>query len=68
MLHPGLRRLGNPIGAYFGRLRQLTLANSHHPNHTVQTRALHRYLRWRNAHARWGGRPLVVLRGHTLMP
>ncbi|CAM5674942.1 hypothetical protein SHIRM173S_12262 [Streptomyces hirsutus] len=29
-----------------------TLANSNYPNHVVQTRALHRYLRWRNANAR----------------
>ncbi|MEE1797587.1 helix-turn-helix domain-containing protein [Streptomyces sp. JV176] len=29
-----------------------TLANSHHPNHAVQTRALHAYLRWRNKNAR----------------
>ncbi|MGW3626717.1 IS630 family transposase [Streptomyces sp. NPDC000880] len=42
----------NPIEAHFGPLRQFTLANSSHPNHTVQTRELHRYLRWRNAHAR----------------
>ncbi|CAM5273032.1 hypothetical protein GCM10010329_79060 [Streptomyces spiroverticillatus] len=42
----------NPIEAYFGPLRQFTLANSHHPNHTVQTWALHRYLRWRNTHTR----------------
>ncbi|MGW2372926.1 IS630 family transposase [Kitasatospora sp. NPDC001683] len=42
----------NPIEAHFGALRQFTLANSNHPNHTVQTRALHRYLRWRNANAR----------------
>ncbi|WP_457031065.1 IS630 family transposase [Kitasatospora sp. P5_F3] len=42
----------NPIEAHFGPLRQFTLANSHHPNHTVQTRALHRYLRWRNRNAR----------------
>ncbi len=42
----------NPIEAHFGPLRQFTLANSHHPNHTVQTRALHAYLRWRNANAR----------------
>lgn len=64
----------NPIEAHFGPLRQFTLANSHHPNHTVQTRALHAYLRWRNRNARhadilaaqrreragirWGGRPL----------
>ncbi|MFD0622880.1 IS630 family transposase [Streptomyces sanglieri] len=42
----------NPIEAHFGPLRQFTLANSNHSNHTVQTRALHRYLRWRNANAR----------------
>ncbi|WP_308378109.1 IS630 family transposase [Streptomyces sp. ISL-98] len=42
----------NPIEAHFGPLRQFTLANSNHPNHPVQTRELHRYLRWRNANAR----------------
>ncbi|MFD3553519.1 IS630 family transposase [Streptomyces goshikiensis] len=42
----------NPIEAHFGPLRQFTLANSNHPNHTVQTRALHAYLRWRNANTR----------------
>lgn len=42
----------NPIEAHFGPLRQFTLANSHHPSHTVQTRALHAYLRWRNQNAR----------------
>jgi hypothetical protein len=42
----------NPIEAQFGPLRQFTLANSHHPNHTVQTRELQRYLRWRNANTR----------------
>ncbi|MGI5379334.1 IS630 family transposase [Streptomyces sp. CA-251387] len=42
----------NPIEAHFGPLRQFTIANSHHPNHTFQTRALHSYLRWRNANAR----------------
>ena len=42
----------NPIEAHFGPLRQFTLANSNHPNHTDQTRALHRYLRWRNANTR----------------
>ncbi|MET7529896.1 MULTISPECIES: IS630 family transposase [Streptomyces] len=42
----------NPIEAHFGPLRQFTLANSNHPNHTVQTRELHRFLRWRNANAR----------------
>ncbi|MER7930736.1 IS630 family transposase [Streptomyces sp. NPDC096057] len=42
----------NPIEAHFGPLRQFTIANSHHSNHTVQTRALHAYLRWRDANAR----------------
>ncbi|SFL16170.1 IS630 family transposase [Streptomyces pini] len=42
----------NPIEAHFGPLRQFTIANSNYPNHTVQTRALHAYLRWRNANAR----------------
>ncbi|MFB9682508.1 hypothetical protein ACFFRH_44225, partial [Streptosporangium vulgare] len=43
---------GLPDEAHFGPLRQFTIANSNHPNHTVQTRALHAYLRWRNADAR----------------
>lgn len=42
----------NPIEAHFGPLRQFTIADSHHPNHIVQTRALHAYLRWRNANTR----------------
>lgn len=42
----------NPIEAHFGPLRQFTIANSHYPNHTVQTRALQAYLRWRNVNAR----------------
>nr|WP_262851026.1 IS630 family transposase [Sphaerisporangium corydalis] len=42
----------NPIEAHFGPLRQFTIAGSDHPNHTVQTQALHAYLRWRNANAR----------------
>lgn len=41
-----------PIEARFAPLRQFTIANSRHPNHTVQTRALHAYLRWHNANAR----------------
>jgi hypothetical protein len=43
--------------AHFGPLRRFTLANSNHPGHTVQTRALHRYLHWRNQNAR---RPEVL--------
>ncbi|WP_328908071.1 IS630 family transposase [Streptomyces sp. NBC_00234] len=42
----------NPIEAHFGPLRQFTVANSNHRNQTVQTRALHAYLRWRNANSR----------------
>ncbi|MFJ4753675.1 IS630 family transposase [Streptomyces sp. NPDC088763] len=42
----------NPIEAHFGPLRQFTLANSHHRSYPAQTRALHRYLRWRNVNAR----------------
>jgi hypothetical protein len=42
----------NPIEAHFGPLRRFTVANSNHPDHTAQTRALHAYLRWRNANAR----------------
>ena len=42
----------NPIEAHFGPLRDFVLNNSNHPNHVVLTRALHAYLRWRNANAR----------------
>jgi hypothetical protein len=42
----------NPIEAHSGPLRQFTMANSNHPNHTAQTRRLQAYLRWRNVHAR----------------
>ena len=42
----------NPIEVHFGPLRQFTVANSNFRNHTVQTRALHAYLRWRNKDAR----------------
>ncbi len=42
----------NPIEAHFGPLRTFVVASSDHPNHTVLTRQLHSYLRWRNANAR----------------
>lgn len=42
----------NPIEAHFGPLREFVLNNSDHPNHTMLTRRLHAYLRWRNANAR----------------
>jgi RNA-directed DNA polymerase len=45
-------RLGLPDEAQFGPLRTFAMGNSNHPNHTVQTRKLQAYLRWRNTHAR----------------
>jgi transposase len=42
----------NPIEAHFGPLRTFVVAGSNHPNHPVLARALHDYLRWRNANAR----------------
>jgi transposase len=41
----------NPIECHFGPLRDFVLNNSDHPNHTVLTKRLHAYLRWRNEHA-----------------
>jgi transposase len=42
----------NPIEAHFGPLRTFVVAGSNHPNHTVATRAMQAYLRWRNANTR----------------
>jgi transposase len=42
----------NPIDAHFGPLRTFVVAGSDYPNHTTATRALHAYLRWRNANTR----------------
>jgi transposase len=42
----------NPIEAHFGPLRTFVIAGSHHAKHTMLARALHAYLRWRNANAR----------------
>jgi transposase len=42
----------NPIEVHFGPLRSFVIAGSNHANHVVLTRALHKHLRWRNAHAR----------------
>ena len=57
MFHPTNASWANLIEAHFGSLRQFTLANSQHPNHTAKTRALHAYLRWRNANARHPATP-----------
>lgn len=43
--HSDLRLVGQPDRSPFRPLRQFTIANSHHRNHSVQTRALHAYLR-----------------------
>ncbi|MFC7717258.1 IS630 family transposase [Nonomuraea recticatena] len=51
-LTPTYASWANPIEAQFGPLRTFVISNSHHPNHTVQTRRLQAYLRWRNANAR----------------
>ena len=46
-------RAAGPDGApVYVILDNLSAHNGHHPNHTVQTRALFAYLRWRNANAR----------------
>jgi transposase len=42
----------NPIEAHFGPLRTFVVAGSNHPNHPAAIRALHKYLRWRNANTR----------------
>jgi transposase InsO family protein len=42
----------NPIECHFGPLREFVLNNSDHVNHTVLTRRIHSYLRWRNENAR----------------
>ncbi|GGS24110.1 hypothetical protein GCM10010269_73570 [Streptomyces humidus] len=49
---PAYASWANPVEARFGPLRQFALANSNHPNHPVQTRALHAWLRRRNDSAR----------------
>ncbi|MFJ8098749.1 IS630 family transposase [Streptomyces griseofuscus] len=57
----------NPIESHFGPLRQFTIANSNHRNHTAQTRTLRAYLRWRNMNrppSRRAGRPTARARPH----
>jgi transposase len=41
----------NPIECHFGPTKDFVLNNSDHLNHTLLTRRLHAYLRWRNEHA-----------------
>jgi transposase len=42
----------NPIEAHFGPLRQFALATSDYPDHPALSRAIRRYLTWRNSHTR----------------
>ncbi len=42
----------NPIEAHFGPLREFVLNNSNYKNHVALSRAIHKYLRWRNANTR----------------
>ncbi len=41
-----------PARSLCGPLRTFVITGSNHPNHTVLTRRLQAYLRWRNANAR----------------
>ncbi|MBB4779291.1 hypothetical protein BJY27_000252 [Streptomyces rapamycinicus] len=52
---PAYASCANPIEAHFGPLRRFTIANSHHPNHPVQSRAPQACLCRRNANARHRG-------------
>lgn len=52
MFHPDLLLVGQPDRTVFGPLKMFAIAGSNHPNHTVATRALQAYLRWRNINAR----------------
>jgi hypothetical protein len=52
VLHPDERVLGEPDRGALRAAAAVHLTNSNHPNHIVQTRELHRYLRWRNQNAR----------------
>src|SRR6266511_3769750 len=51
-LSPTNASWADPIEAQFGPLRQFTMANSDHANHTVQNQQLQAYLRWRNTNNR----------------
>ena len=42
----------NPIEAHFGPLKEFVLNNSDHRNHAALSKALHKYLRWRNENPR----------------
>jgi transposase len=51
-LTPTSASWANPIEAQFGPLRMFTMVNSNYPNHVALARAMHAYLRWRNANNR----------------
>jgi hypothetical protein len=52
VFHPGPRLLSQPDRGTLPTAAHLRHRRSNHPNHTVTTRALQAYLRWRNANAR----------------
>jgi hypothetical protein len=52
VLHPYQRLLGRPRRGPLRTAAAVHPGQLPPPNHTVQTRALHAYLRWRNANAR----------------
>jgi hypothetical protein len=52
VFHPDVLVLGRPIEAHFGPLPTFTVAGSNRANHPASTKAIHAYLRWRNANAR----------------
>jgi len=49
---PAYGSWANPIEAHFGPLREFVLNNSNYKNHAALSRAIHAYLRWRNANTR----------------
>lgn len=55
---PTYASCANPIEAHFGPLRQFTVANSDHRNHTAQTQALH---------ATWSRASRKCLQGETAL-
>jgi hypothetical protein len=42
----------NPIEAHFGPLREFSINNSDHQSHAEMAKAIHGYIRWRNAHTK----------------
>lgn len=56
--------MANPIEAWFGPLRQFTLANCHRRSHPADP-GLHDYLRWGDADARHPDIPAAQRKEHA---